>query len=738
MVLLRVACVSLTTLATGLFLGCSGDSAPRDNDNVDASHGSAQGSSNGADAGGPSPSGRDAAAGEIPGSTAEENPSGAPSGESDASVPPPEALPGGEIFTEDQVLDVHITLSNEDRIELEEHGNLEQYVAGRVSISGNGFTAFEGAEVGVRHKGNYSLHHCWEDDVRDYEDECAKLSYKLKFDEYDDTLRFNGLKRLNLHASSGDNTKLRELLAYTTFADFGIEAPRIAVARVTVNDELAGLFFAVEELDGRYTQAHFPEGPNGNLYKEIWPVVSQTDEEFVAALETNETTADVADMRGFAAAIAGATAETFIADLQPWLDIEELLRYVVVDRAMKNWDGIMAFYDPLTPHNFFWYHDDGEAGLFHLLPWDMDNTFWVTDPYMTPDEWDLGVPPVPDWNVAPANCEPREVWEPGSGTTVAPPRCDKLLDLLAQTQWERFVTLGNDFRTNVLRGPRFRERLDRWQALLEPLIAEDPTLDADAIASEQAGFREILEDIDQDFGAYLARGLQSEVLDPELDLRPEPTSEQLSEVGYAAGLYLDRVNNFEFTDGVTGMVLPSAETLHDDYSFVEATWNVEDPIAGSADARIDFEHVSSEGAYSEWVNLFLYTQNGIEDLTSYSQLVMTLRADGPRTVRVRLGGAASQDEFGGVWDEFGTYFDVDDEPKQVILSLHDLEYPSWAKDAWQADQGWTGTDEQALERVLATFFALIFVPGARVDEDTGELLDASDVGFLEIDNVYFR
>mgnify|MGYP006149885181 CR=1 FL=1 len=30
---------------------------------------------------------------------------------------------------------------------------------------------------------------------------------------------------------------------------------------------------------------------------------------------------------------------------------------------------------------------------------------------------------------------------------------------------------------------------DRWQALLEPLIAEDPTLDADAIASEQAGFR---------------------------------------------------------------------------------------------------------------------------------------------------------------------------------------------------------------------------------------------------------
>jgi hypothetical protein len=54
--------------------------------------------------------------------------------------------------------------------------------------------AAEFAEIGVRHKGSYSLHHCWDefDGVRSYADECAKLSLELKFDHTDADAWFDG------------------------------------------------------------------------------------------------------------------------------------------------------------------------------------------------------------------------------------------------------------------------------------------------------------------------------------------------------------------------------------------------------------------------------------------------------------------------------------------------------------------------------------------------------------------
>ena len=122
--------------------------------------------------------------------------------------------------------------------ELEEHGNREEYVASAATLSGTDFPAVSFDEIGVRHKGSFSLHHCWDefDGVRSHADECEKLSLKLKFDEYDSALRLDGLKRLNLHAVSGDETKLRDLMSY---AFFGVRhrGSRSDAARVYVNDE---------------------------------------------------------------------------------------------------------------------------------------------------------------------------------------------------------------------------------------------------------------------------------------------------------------------------------------------------------------------------------------------------------------------------------------------------------------------------------------------------------------------
>ena len=82
---------------------------------------------------------------------------------------------------------MELTIAEADYQELEQRGNLEQYVPAAVRIGrgarpGVAETLLELPQVGVRHKGSYSLHHCWDEfgGVRSYANECARLSLKLK------------------------------------------------------------------------------------------------------------------------------------------------------------------------------------------------------------------------------------------------------------------------------------------------------------------------------------------------------------------------------------------------------------------------------------------------------------------------------------------------------------------------------------------------------------------------------
>ena len=68
------------------------------------------------------------------------------------------------------------------------------------------------------------------------------------------------------------------------FRKFGIIAPRSNHALIYINGEFNGIFANTENVDGPFTNKHF-EKPDGNLYKEVWPVESsgnsQTEDYFV-------------------------------------------------------------------------------------------------------------------------------------------------------------------------------------------------------------------------------------------------------------------------------------------------------------------------------------------------------------------------------------------------------------------------------------------------------------------------
>jgi hypothetical protein len=420
-------------------------------------------------------------------------------------------LPGDELFRAGKVLEVRLSLPPELLRELEEHGDREKYVSASVRLELQGEPALELGQIGVRYKGDYSLHHCWDESggVRSYADECAKLSLKLEFDAQDPERRFAGLKRLNLHAEASDPTKLHELLAYRTFRDAGVPAPRTAPAQVFINGQPRGLYIAVEEVDGRFTRAHFPAAPDGNLYKEIWPNPAFSDLELRQALQTNEERADISDLRAFARAVGQASAESLAQDVSPFIDVDALLRYIAVDRALRNWDGVTAFYSPRTSHNFFWYHDDGPASRFHLIPWDLDSTFWAFHPYAQP-EHQLSAPPVPDFNERPLSCEPRVIWDAAGKERVTPARCDKLLNWLVEANWPRLVEHGREIATGPLATARLRELAREYGELLAPLVAADPTIDIAVWRSALKELDAILPTIAPGLSTLLAEGLIDE------------------------------------------------------------------------------------------------------------------------------------------------------------------------------------------------------------------------------------
>ncbi len=636
------------------------------------------------------------------------------------------SLPGAQLFVPDQVLQIHLTLSAANQTLLEEHGDDEVYVPAQASVTGTGLGTLELGEVGLRHKGAWSLHHCWDDNggVRSREGTCERLSYKLKLDEYQPKTRLDGLKRLNLHASSGDATRLRELLAYETFRAFGVDAPRTAIAQVHVNGVLEGLFIAVEAIDGRYTKAHFPAGGgDGNLYKEIWPSPALDAKALRSALATNEEEGDVSGFQAFASAVAGATEQGFASAMSSWVDLEHTLRYIAVDRALKNWDGIMAFYAPSTPHNFYWYHDSGGSGRFQLIPWDLDNTLWEFDPYMAPAQW-VSAPAVPDWNEQPRDCSARPVWSADNPQRITPPRCDRFLDRLARTHWSRFEQVGGELLDGPFALRELLQRVRHYRTLLRPLVAADPLLDEQQWRLEADAFESSLAGAVSDFRAYVERGLTHE------QTESAPPAWAVVDQGLDVALN----NGFEFTSpgpgAPTGAFAYAAEG-----SSVVTLLNTSGPIAGEHDLRCNFTFTRQPGAWNEWVNFGYATVEGEEvDLRDKTSLVLSWRSDRPRNVRVRLDSPVYSETFGGVWSELGVDVSVTTTTSTLVLPLVSFSYAPWARAGWTDGQGWTGSDEAAAKLVLSRFTGLIFAPSATMDE-AGELASASETGFLQIDDI---
>jgi spore coat protein CotH len=589
---------------------------------------------------------------------------------------------GAELFAWSSVPVFELSLPAERWEWLRTHARDEQYEDAELRFEGEDY-----GWVGLRFKGGYGTLQTCVDDTGQLS--CPKLSMKIKFDRLDPERRFFGLKRLNFHSMIRDASKLRERVAYDLYRQLDVVAPRSHWAVLRVNGESFGVFSLVEDVDGRFTEGRWPGNGDGNLYKEAWP---QTDEVgyYAEHLETNQETAQHTAMIGFSGELALSSGDARGPTLARWADLDYLVRYMAVDDAIANWDGITTFYcgaDACYNHNYFWYQEENRD-FFWLIPWDLDNTF-------APG---TAAQQVPHWSTESGDCNARYgVFS----TQVMAPGCDPLLAALASDR-TRYVAAVQRLLDGPFAETRVRAEIAAHSELIREAVAADPL--GPGVAAWQAS----VEQLERTLPVLRER------LEALRDAAPLP----------ALTLALDTVNGFEEVSDL-GVAL-GALSLTNPSSTIAHGLNRSAPLSGLRDLRLDFEYRNDPppgGAWAQWILFRLGLAGGTQSLASHTGIRLLLAADQARTVRIDLESDRHQAGDEGI--KFGWEVPVDTTPTPVVLRFSEATLPSWARV--------TGDD---LAVVLDAVSGIALHPFCVGRDGTGYLPGrTTDPGRLQIDDV---
>jgi spore coat protein CotH len=368
--------------------------------------------------------------------------------------------PSDVVFDQSTVRTYSIQISDEEFDKLRSAPTAEVYVQAAVEIHGQRYEP-----VGIRYKGFFGmLRFCFDGGKQT----CAKLSWKLKFNHFEPSLRFHGLKRLNFHSMNSDETQMREVLSYQVFRDAGVAAPRAVHASLQLNGEPLGLFALVEDIDDRFIADRFRDGGRGVLYKEIWPGNIESLWVFQNSLEDAIARGplDASGMTAFSEDFVAAETneqryEALIGNLQ---DSDDLFNYLAADRLSDNWDGIVAWYcvPECGNHNYFWYQD-AISGRFTLIPWDLENTWRSPSPIRTYFQ-------MPDWDDVDRSCRERAVF---LEIPALAPHCDALIHALATLGWERYIEASRHLMREAISLELMHERVNRLSELIDQHVRAD-------------------------------------------------------------------------------------------------------------------------------------------------------------------------------------------------------------------------------------------------------------------------
>ncbi|PYS56199.1 MAG: hypothetical protein DMG13_00615 [Acidobacteria bacterium] len=210
-----------------------------------------------------------------------------------------------------------------------------------------------------------------------------KPSFKIEFNRYESQNTFLGLRSVVLRADTQDASLMHERVAMTFFRKLGIPASRESHTRLYINDQYAGLYTIVEDVDPIFLQRNFGES-DGYLYSYEW-VFPWTfgylgpDASGYSPLplkpENNLIHFDSGPIEAMVRTINEAPDSQFSATLSQYIDLNALFRELAAESFVAEQDGIIGDY---ALNNFFLYRFQNTIRST-FIPWDKSNTFWAIE-----------------------------------------------------------------------------------------------------------------------------------------------------------------------------------------------------------------------------------------------------------------------------------------------------------------------------------------------------------------------
>lgn len=364
------------------------------------------------------------------------------------------------VFANDKLLVFELDLEPEDLERMQQQAADEVTVPARLRIG-----SLTVGAVGLRYKGSTgTLTQVLAE--RRTESYMPKLSLKIAFDHVVSGQRFCGLRRLNFHSMIYDESLMRDRLCYRAFRAAGIAAPRCSHAMLVINGNNVGLYAMVEQVDDVFVENRFAERIGGILYKEVWPRY-RSRKSYEQGVRSNPNNRSHEPMMALAKRLAKADESQLPAALAQACDLDELLRYMIVDQALKNWDGVRGWTSAAADggnwnHNYYWYADP--SARLTLIPWDLDST--LRHPARRdelPPWYDLG-------EFAGLG---RSM---GNGWFAWPAGEDRLIRAISIHARGRYSKVARELLDGPLALDHMLKSIETWREQLRPYVSHDPFL----------------------------------------------------------------------------------------------------------------------------------------------------------------------------------------------------------------------------------------------------------------------
>ena len=202
-----------------------------------------------------------------------------------------------------------------------------------------------------------------------------KRSLGLSLDLRHKEQRLLGYRSMNLMNSNADPTFMRTAL-YHEIARQYIAAPKVNWVRVAVNGEDWGVYVNSQQFNSDFTRDYFnttkgarwkvPGSPRGGGGLAYW-TDEAADYKSVFEIKTKDDPKSWADLIRISKILTKTPVEQLEAAVKPFLDVDEVLRFLAIDNALVNNDGYWV-----RGSDYALYEDP--AGRFHMIPQDANES----------------------------------------------------------------------------------------------------------------------------------------------------------------------------------------------------------------------------------------------------------------------------------------------------------------------------------------------------------------------------